>query len=391
MRQAATHQRFFDPAEGFRPSRGSGDAAFNHLLLAIGRAISPPVVHMRNTFQPVRVIVVQPDLVSTIDEAQWGSETPRLLPFATHAVDGVRRAESAWQQRDTAVNRVAPAPIQRAENRSDNRSHRKLFTDPGQWRVVTWGEFKEILAPQLAHPERLRDTYRLPCYVQVVETNRDVAIEELAKESSTPDGRPKPLYLLTDELATKLELTSLLPSLPARAPEGEHRPNVLSANQRVFRLLVANDPTVDVGSVTKRSAESKTATKPGESETRVAESAPSPVLKTSIPTSFVKEWEFKISREEAVYDMNTVTLFTSLQRLVSRLRLLKQRREFRKWQVLLTGKNCDEQLWSVRPPENMLDHPFVRQWVTKTAQLGGYDAGTILVEWEIFWRRKGLR
>ena len=43
-------------------------------------------------------------------------------------------------------------------------SHRKLFADPGQWRVLWWGEFKEILSPQLAHPERLRDTYRLPCY-----------------------------------------------------------------------------------------------------------------------------------------------------------------------------------------------------------------------------------
>jgi hypothetical protein len=334
---------------------------------------------MRNTFQPMRVIVVQPELVSTIDDAaHWGCETPQLLPVGRHAIDGIRRGDSALQQRIV-------------QGRADNHSHRKLFPDPGQWRVVSWGDFKEILAPQLAHPERLRDTYRLPCYVQVVETNRDVTIEALAKEFSTTDGRPKPLYLLTDELATKLELTSLLPSLPARVPEGQRTPNVLSANQRVFRLLVANDPTIDVGSVTKRSTEAKTTTKPDESQTRVAESAPAPVLKTSIPASFVKEWDFKISREEALYDMNNVTLFTSIQRIVQRLRLLKQRREFRKWQVLLSGKNYDEQLWNVRPPANMLDHSFVREWVTKTVQLAGYDVATMLGEWEIFWRRKGLR
>ena len=376
MRQVATHQRF-DSARGFTlPS----EAGFNHLLFAIGRAISPPpVVHMRNTFQPVRVIVVQPDLISTIDDAtHWGAETPQLLPLARPPFQGVRRGEAALQPR------IVQSP-------ADDRSHRKLFKDPGQWRVVTWGDFKEILAPQLTHPERLRDTYRLPCYVQVVETNRDVTIEELAKEFSTPDGRPKPLYLLTDELATKLELTSLLPALPSRVPEGPPTPNVLTANHRVFRLLVANDPTVDVGTATKRATEGKSTAKPSEPETPTAESAPGPLLKTAIPTSFVKDWDFKISREEALYDMNNVTLFTSIQRIVRRLRLLKQNREFRKWRVLLTGKNYDEQLWGVRPPANMMDHSFVREWVTRTFKLGGYDAATMLLEWEIFWRRKGLR
>ncbi len=464
MRQVAARQPFFDSAGRFAASANSHDTGLNHLLLAIGRAMSPPVVHMRSTFQPMRVIVVQQDLVSTIDHAaQWGCETPQLLPYTVRADQNLKHDESQWRQRivqgeilsdehgrlyeklgsqirpvhqlasgpsgeliemipaerhnlrvisqspgvvdtrqrsnttgkqeSTSATRDVQSkrfvPIQTAENGTDNLGHRKLFTDPGQWRVVTWGEFKEILAPQLANPERLRDTYRLPCYVQVVETNRDITIEELAKEFSTPNGRPKPLYFLTEEVATKLELTSLLPPLPAGTSPGRRTPNLLSANQRVFRLLVANDPTVDVGNVKKPSAESTPSTKPTESQTRVDESSPAPVLKASIPACFLKEWEFKISREEALYDLNTRTLFTAIQQLTRKLRLFKRHLEFRKWQALLSGRNSDEQLWHVRPPANMLGDLVVRDWAKKTLQLAGYESDKMLVEWEIFWRRKG--
>jgi hypothetical protein len=41
--------------------------------------------------------------------------------------------------------------------------YRKLFLDPGQPRVIRLGDFKSMLVPQLAHPERVRDTHRLPC------------------------------------------------------------------------------------------------------------------------------------------------------------------------------------------------------------------------------------
>jgi hypothetical protein len=457
MRPLAAQKPLFEPPFPVSTSYGAG---LNHLLLAIGRAMSPPVVHMRSTFQPMRVIVVQPDLNSTIDQAaQWGCETPHLLPPAARPDEAINHNEPAWQQRivqgeilsdengrlyeklgrhirpvrqlasgpsgelvemfpaERKKLRVIPHPakvvtnqrtaapekpeptsamrdairkrfvsIETAENDADRPGHRKLFTDPGQWRVVTWGEFKEILAPQLAHPERLRDTYRLPCYVQVVETDRDVTIEELAKEFSTANGRPKPLYFLTDELAVKLELTQLLPPLPAGTSEVHATPNLLSAHQRVFRLLVANDPTGDVGNFKKQSPDPTTATK-----TSVEESSPAPTLKTSIPIAFVKDWEFKLSREEASYDMNNASFFTAFLRFARRLRLFKQHREFRKWQILLSGRNPDEQLWHVRPPANGLGDPIVRDWVKKTLQLAGFESDKMLVEWEIFWRRKGQR
>lgn len=448
MRPLAARQPTFE--QPFPASAG-----LNQLLLAIGRAMAPPVVHMRSTFQPMRVIVVQPDLMSTIAQAtRWGCETPHLLPLATHANESTIHEQPALQrvvqgeilsdengrlyekfgnqirpvhqlasgpsgelievlpaernklrvisqpskvvanQRTATPETPQPAPairdavrkrfvsVENAGNEENSSGHRKLFSDPGQWRVVTWGDFKEILAPQLAHPERLRDTYRLPCYVQVVETDRDVAIEELAKQFSTPNGRPQPLYSLTGEIAEKLELTSLLPPLPAGTRELNAAPNLLSAHQRVFRLLVANDPTTDVGNFRKRA---------NETSASVEESSPAPVLKTSIPAAFVKEWEFRISREEALYDKNNTSFLNALLRVVRRLRLFKQHREFRKWQILLSGRSPDEQLWQVRPPENMLDDRIVREPVTKMLENAGYDSSKMLDEWEIFWRRKGQR
>ena len=401
MRQVSAHQQLFDPAR---------TAGLNHLLLAIGRAMSPPVVHMRTTFQPMRIIVVQPDLASNIDRAaEWGCETPQLLPPAVHptlstqqrVIQGEILSDESgrlYEKLGRQVRpvhqlasgpageliemlpaernnlRVVPPPVEQkapVQNNTEGARHRKLFNEPGQWRVVTWGDFKEILAPQLAHPERLRDTYRLPCYVQVVETNRDVAIDELAKEFSTKDARPKPLYFLTDEIAAKLELASLLPPVPPRKASAR-APNVLLAHERVFRLLVANDPTVDVGGV--KNKESKSESK----------------LKTSIPNAFVKEWEFKVSREEALYDINDRSLFSRLRKFARRLKVLKQHSEFRKWQVLITGKSTDDQLWGVRPPAKLLDHAFVREWLKKTLDVGGYDSELMTREWEIFWRRKGV-
>lgn len=461
MRQTA-RQQFIHPSTRFSGSADPRVAGLNHLLLAIGRAMSPPVVHMKSTFQPMRIIVVQPDLVSTIDHAaQWECETPQLLPYAAHPDPNLKQDEFPWQPRivqgeilsdengrlyeklgrhirpvhqlasgpsgeliemmpaersnlhviphsprvvdaqrspgteklESKLSGVDAAskkfvPLQPAESDTNGSGHHKLFTDPGQWRVVTWGDFKEILAPQLAHPERLRDTYRLPCYVQVVETTRDVAIEELAKAFSTTKGRPTPLYFLTDELAAKLELVSLLPKLPPGNGTNHRAPNMLPAHQRVFRLLVANDPTIDVGNFKKRPGDSTSTTKANDSQTSTDQS--STTLKTSIPSSFMKEWEFKLSREEVLFELKNRFLSLAIRRFARRLRFIKQHREFRKWQALLTGKNHDEQLWSVRPPANLLGDSFVRDWVEKTLQLAGYDTRKMIGEWEIFWRRKGI-
>src|SRR5207253_5296189 len=115
-------------------------------------------------------------------------------------------------------------------------------------------------------------------------------------------------------------------------------------------------------------------------------------LKTTVPGNFVRPWEFQMSREEALYDLSFASNFLGslggkLRRLIH---CLAFRRELRKWQMLLHGKNADEQLWSVRPPRGGLTHRFVQAWAQSALQLAGYDSRNILAEWQIFLRRKGV-
>jgi hypothetical protein len=467
MQQLAAQRAFFEPAREFALNTDSDAIDLNHLLmLAIERALAPPIVHRRSTFQPMRVVIVDRELVSRVDSNGESGAMPRVLPNAIrHAaqisnhigyplqqravrgeilsdksgrlfeklgrqirplhqlasgpfgevIDLVPAQQSslpntaptfqpqpvdssettntlAGRQTKGANDETATAqfvPITESTKPESTVSHRKLFADPGQWRVLSWGEFKEILSPQLAHPERLRDTYRLPCYVQILETERSVPISELAGVYKSENDRPANLYFLTEAIAAKLDLV-----LPLRAapPQNVPRPpNTLLARERVFRLTVANDPTIDIANngsnlpVSASKRESNAEVKGSESaSTKIA-------LKDRIPSRFVNEWEFKISRDEALYDMNVpATLGKSILKICRRLRVGKHRRDFSKWQALLTGKDMDEQLWAVRPPTGTLRDSVVRDWAAKTLELGGYDSRKMMIEWEILWRRKGL-
>jgi hypothetical protein len=437
----------------------SGAVDLGHLLmLAIERALAPPIVHRRSTFQPMRVVIVDRELISQVGSSGEVGAMQRVLPNAIHhaaqlsnhigyplqqrAVRGeilsdergrlfeklgrqirplqqlasgpfgevielvpaeqstqpapgstpqLLESSAAPQKNelsspDTTTSRFVP--LHEARTQASTVSHRKLFADPGQWRVLSWGEFKEILSSQLAHPERLRDTYRLPCYVQVLETERAVSISELAGICKSESG-PAHLYFLTDEIAAKLDL--VLPLRAAPQQNLQRPPNTLLPHDRVFRLIVANDPTTDIASnrsnlqVSPSKRELNAEVKEGGSAS--AKTA----LKDSIPSRFVKEWEFKISHDEALYDMNVpLTLGKSIREIFRRLRVGKRRREFSKWQALLTGKDIDEQLWAVRPPTGLLRDSVVRDWAAKTLELGGYDSRKMMIEWEILWRRKGL-
>jgi hypothetical protein len=427
------------------------------LMLAIERALAPPIIHRRSTLQPMRVVVVDREIFLA-DEGQdeIGREMPRLLPRATprsrhsewqfqqRAVRGeilsddtgrlyeklgrqirplhqlasgpfgevidltpaqqagarghvstepvvgsseitnasVDKKETVGANEDTANSKFVP--VQEATKQAGTVSHRKLFADPGQWRVLWWGEFKEILSPQLAHPERLRDTYRLPCYVQVLETEREVSISELAGIYKS-DVRQARLYFLTDEIAAKLDL--VLPLRPAPPQNSQQPSNSLLPHERVFRLIVANDPTIDIANGKSKLQTSASNTEVKGNETSSTHTS----LKCAIPVRFIKEWEFKISREEALYDVNAKPTLGSLILKICRcLRVGRNRNEFNKWQVLLMGKDADEQLWAVRPPKDRLTDSLVRDWARKTLELGGYDSNKMITEWEIFWRRRGL-
>jgi hypothetical protein len=419
------------------------------LMLALERALEPPIFHSRSTFQPMRVIVVNaafPPRVRAGEHGGW--EMPRLLPRALPVVGGFSNKPAmlsrcavrgeilsdengrlyeklgrhirpihqlasgpagevldlipkvASTQTPEAQSPEPPglrradlqksrlAPLQQAQEQIKSLSHRKLFAEPGQWRVVWWGEFKEILAHQLAHPERLRDTYRLPCYVQVIEIERAVSIAELAAIYKSETEREARLYVLTDEIAAKLDL--VLPLRPASPPDARRQPNTLTVHERVFRLLAVNDPTIDVATLkSKRSPFSK----PEDNETKAKTLEPIAAavsVKEAIPSRFVKDWEFRISREEALYDMNAKPTLSGLMRsLLRRLFTGNARNEISRWQTLLAGRSGDDQLWAVCPPKGMLAHPFVSAWANRALELAGYDPQKMFSEWQIFWRRKG--
>ena len=459
-------QRSFEPMCDVAFNIDASTFDFNHLvMLALERALAPPVFHRRSVLQPMRVVVVDPSLLARAQPNEEAAGRPFLLPralppaqetsntavsqFRQRAVRGeilsdeqgrlyeklgrqirpinqlasgpfgevidlvpvaqqaqrtsvstVENPATASEQSKTDTQEKSFAVTESGKTKIDKEDHlasqhaggigyRKLFADPGQWRVVWWGEFKEILARQLAHPERLRDTYRLPCYVQVIETERTVAIEELATIYKSENKTHSPLYLLTEDLAAKLDL--ILPLRPAPAVGTARPQNTLLAYERVFRLVAANDPTIDVGSIKSKLQSTSSTTESHEIKKDTEPSAKAPVLKDTIPSRFMKDWEFKLSREEASYDMKAKpTLGELILKACQRLNFFKRRQQIRKWQTLLAGKSADEQLWAVRPPAGMVADSFVRVWAEKTLELSGYDSRKMMTEWEIFWRRKSF-
>src|SRR4030095_16433384 len=109
-----------------------------------------------------------------------------------------------------------------------------------------------------------------------------------------------------------------------------------------------------------------------------ASPANSPVLKTTIPERYIKPWEFKLTRDEALYDMNVTATFAGWISSLSKWLKgwIRGRGELKKWQVLLSGKSADEQLWAVRPPKRGISHSAIRDWAYKTLETAGYDPRT---------------
>ena len=77
-------------------------------------------------------------------------------------------------------------------------------------------------------------------------------------------------------------------------------------------------------------------------------------------------------------------LKTLLVLLISPLRM-------RQWRKRLIEKSWLEQLWRVPPPRGFSYHPAVRRWAEETLGRVGYQRPGMFQEWEIFWRRQGLR
>lgn len=263
--------------------------------------------------------------------------------------------------------------------------YRPLFAEPGRKRLVRLGDFRAMLTPQLAHAERLRDAHRLPCYLQLYEATAAQPLTALAAELGC-DAFPNQIQFVTESVSRVLGLQGLPRPCHAVVLQSQRPPGMIFPYERVFRLRVAQDPTAD-------------ARLAGEAQANAARSAPSGQAaegpqqrKNSIPERFIKPWEFKLTREEALYEMHAGTIFGgALASIVRGLSIcLTKRNQLRHWQQTLRGKNFDDQLWGMIPPKGALSHPKIRRWACETLESAGYDTNAMLLEWEIFWRRKGL-
>ena len=123
--------------------------------------------------------------------------------------------------------------------------YRKLFPDPGQGRVIRLGDFKSMIVPQLAHPERVRDTHRLACYLQVYEVTTVQRLESLAASVLGDAGQVSQLQLMTQAVTQQLGLNSLLRIRPRPRGNFPREAGLLLPYERVFRLQLAQDPTAD--------------------------------------------------------------------------------------------------------------------------------------------------
>ncbi|MCI0428102.1 MAG: hypothetical protein L0Z46_08815, partial [Nitrospiraceae bacterium] len=288
-------------------------------------------------------------------------------------------SDGNYEQKPTAEYAPPSGSPQHSARRPRRPSFHAFFPNPGQWRIVHWGDFKEMLAPQLTHPEQLHDADQIPCYVQVYETTAMQPIAALVRAVLGEPGTAKELRPLSAAIATKLQLK--LPPLmrPRDADPAPRKPGLLLPHERVFRLQVALDPTIDAD--------------PNKPLQSAPEQTPTPVSggKRTIPDHFLNPLEFKISRDEAIYAMNIAPrLKGSWFSFVKRIKHRVSDPAFRKWKALLCGKELEEQLWAVSPPKHGLTHPVIREWALQTLQIAGYDTSVMLAEWELFWRRKGV-
>jgi hypothetical protein len=247
---------------------------------------------------------------------------------------------------------------------------RRLLSEPGERRMVRFGDFKTQLLPQLAHPERLRDVHLLPCLVQIYEVTAGQRIDALVAAIGASTERRIVLQRLTAVAGRRLGLDRWV---RAQAGAGSPARGWLAPGARLFRLTLEDDPT-----------EAAARAQPPAVEARG--------LRTDIPAEQVRAWEFVRSREEVMGELAAAAALAHPLSGIWRWlrRIVGLRGALRAWLGRCTGRSADDQLWAVRPPKGALDHPRVRDWAAATLERAGYDPRRMLVEWEIFWRRKGV-
>ena len=265
-----------------------------------------------------------------------------------------------------------------------------LFHEPGAKRIARFGEIKGLVLSQVAEPNRIRDEHRLSCYVQVFEITQAQSIEVLTSALLSETGFAGQLRPLTQLMAQKLQLSGILPPPSMPSTSERQTPGMLLPGDRVFRLRLAEDPTRDLLPHGQQRVENRMPRPVTQSlrQDPVPQACTAQGARTSIPDRFSKPWEFHFSREEVLYDIKCDRARPSM--LSSVKQWMNGTGEITKWHALLAGKELDEQLWEVRPPSTNFPQREVLDWAQEALQRAGYDHSTMLPEWEIFWRRKGL-
>jgi hypothetical protein len=267
-------------------------------------------------------------------------------------------------------------------------AYRTIIADPGLYLQLPWAHVQSELAPYLQHPETLHGNSLLACYAQIYEAQRTLSAAQLAALTLGDAAFASQLQPLTQAKAQMLGAPQLFK--PTREPFETHATSRhIYAGQRVYRLWPVFDPTIE---------RNPTSGRPSVASTK-KEATP----RNQIPQQYLHPLQFKYSREEVLYDMKGLlgTLPSESCALtrwicIYPLRLLKvfltvlaSSARLKKWRVMLGGKSPDEQLWAVTPPRGFSYHPAVRRWAEEMLTQTGYDPGRMLVEWEIFWGRKG--
>jgi hypothetical protein len=301
---------------------------------------------------------------------------PEQIRLASTTHNG-HHVETTSRPARTQVIQTEPSP-----------AYRTVLADPGLYLQLPWARVKSELAPHLKHPDKLRDDDLLECYAQIYEAQRTLPASQLAAAELGDATLASQLHPLTQARAQMLGALQLFK--PTREPfEMRATSRQIHAGQRVYRLWPVFDPTIERDNISGRPS--------GASAEKAA------TLRKQIPQQYLNPLQFKCSREEVLYDMQGVLgTLPSESRALTRwmfiypLRLLKVFRivssssgRMKKWRAMLKGKSPDEQLWAVTPPRGFSYHPTVRRWAEETLTQAGYDPGHMLVEWEIFWRRKG--
>jgi len=382
----------------FTPAVTSFDDPFGSpvrvMLIAIRHDPQPPVFYGHHLLQRLQALLAAPD-----DSAEFDLQEPPLRPASRIPAENFEKTRALLPPRF-----LPPLPLPPASNEQHTPKPRLVH---GDLLADSNGQLYEKFGRQVRPLQSVVSGPRGEILELMPRSHRDSAVNrretaaDVRDAEPVSDKQPDPAATTTSVSSVKISDDSAAannrPAFIRQSAPAPHRPRPDLRRKQIARPSELNQarqtPIASPTQQTQRERQSSSAPQPVQANPE-ATNSPTAVaeLKIAIPEQWLKPWEFRISREEALYDQQHEAKVS--RSLFNTVRNLKRRfatnEAFRKWQSLLSGRNPEEQLWDVRPPTGYLGHPQVREWAQQTMALAGYDPRVMLPEWEIFWRRKGV-